>query len=191
MKVSSLVGTNLKALRTERKMTLKDVSRLTGLSCGYLSLLERGQSLVALDTLEHIAVCFNVDISFFFIHNAGSTSPVIYRRYEQVYQQVEPHSFETILTHFAESSIVPSVQTIMPITAGSDLPPYASRSGELFIYVLDGVLTLDFDGQTAQISPGDSAHFLTEQKHRYYNTSRFPTKIFVANLNSSKKLAAD
>lgn len=191
MKVSTLVGTNLKSLRTERKMTLKDVSRLTGLSCGYLSLVERGQSLIALDTLEHIAVCFNVDISFFFICNNSAATPVIYRRYDQIYQQVSPLCFETIMTHFAESSIVPSVQSIMPVSSESELPPYTSRSGELFIYVLDGILTLDLDGQVSQISPGDSAHFLTEQKYRYYNTSRFPTKIFAAVLNSGKKLAAD
>lgn len=191
MKVGALVGSNLRSLRLERKMTLKDVSSLTGLSCGYLSLLERGHALIALDTLEHISDCFNIDISHFFICNTASSSPVIYRRCNQIYQQVDSHRFETILTHFAESSIVPSVQTVMPISSKGELPPFTSRNGELFIYVLDGILTLDFGQEVSQIFPGDSAHFLTHQKYRYYNTVHFPAKIFVATLDSDKKLATD
>ena len=45
-------GKWLKKLRTERQITLEQLSKKTGLSVGFLSQFERGLTSIAIDTLE-------------------------------------------------------------------------------------------------------------------------------------------
>lgn len=44
MDTNAAIGTKVKNLRTEKKMTLKQLSEKSGLSVGYLSQFERGLS---------------------------------------------------------------------------------------------------------------------------------------------------
>ena len=61
------IGAKIKHLRTQRKMTLKDLSEKTNLSIGFLSQLERGLTSIATDTLGTIADVFEVELSYFFL----------------------------------------------------------------------------------------------------------------------------
>ncbi len=45
------IGAKIKQLRTQKQMTLKDMSEKTNLSIGFLSQLERGLTSVATDSL--------------------------------------------------------------------------------------------------------------------------------------------
>ena len=49
------IGARVKALRTSKKLTLKQLSELSGLSIGFLSQLERGLSSIAIDSLAKLA----------------------------------------------------------------------------------------------------------------------------------------
>ncbi len=46
------IGSKLKALRTSKKYTLKQLSEESGLSIGFLSQIERGMSSIAIDSLS-------------------------------------------------------------------------------------------------------------------------------------------
>jgi DNA-binding transcriptional regulator YiaG len=48
------VGSTIRALRTERGLSLRELSRRTGLSTGFLSMVERGQSSLALTSLNNV-----------------------------------------------------------------------------------------------------------------------------------------
>ena len=52
---------NIKTLRLTRNMTLDDLSRLTGLSKGYLSKVERSGKLPPFSTLNRIASALGVE----------------------------------------------------------------------------------------------------------------------------------
>lgn len=51
------VGKKIKELRTNKNLTLKDLSAKTNLSIGFLSQLERGLTTIAIDSLETILLC--------------------------------------------------------------------------------------------------------------------------------------
>ena len=55
MDTNMAIGAKVKALRTEKKMTLKQLSEGSGLSVGFLSQFERGLSSIALDSLEKLS----------------------------------------------------------------------------------------------------------------------------------------
>ena len=59
---------NIKKIRTEKQMTLLELSRLTGISVGYLCHLERGsRSNPSLDKMEKISKALNEKISKVFL----------------------------------------------------------------------------------------------------------------------------
>ena len=60
------IGNKIKELRTNKKMTLRELSEGTGLSIGFLSQLERGLTSIATDSLMKIAEALDVDLNYFF-----------------------------------------------------------------------------------------------------------------------------
>ena len=63
MDTNTIIGLRIKALRTEKKYTLKYLSEQTGLSIGFLSQFERGLTSIAIDSLEKIAQVLEVELS--------------------------------------------------------------------------------------------------------------------------------
>ena len=76
------IGAKIKHLRTQRKMTLKDLSEKTNLSIGFLSQLERGLTSIATDTLGTIADVLEVELSYFFLKPRTKKKAII-RSYEK------------------------------------------------------------------------------------------------------------
>ena len=65
------IGAKVKAFRTAKKYTLKQLSEESGLSIGFLSQLERGLSSIAIDSLAKLAAILGVSLSSFFDSSAG------------------------------------------------------------------------------------------------------------------------
>lgn len=55
----------IRSLRVSMNMTLKDLSEKTGLSVSFLSQVERGNSSLAITSLQKIADVFKVSMSSF------------------------------------------------------------------------------------------------------------------------------
>src|SRR5699024_2301213 len=74
-------------MRKQSGMTLKDLSEKTGLSVGFLSQIERGNSNLAISSLKKIADAFNVNVSEFFQDKINYT--YVTRKDEQQVFQVK------------------------------------------------------------------------------------------------------
>ncbi|WP_240523881.1 helix-turn-helix domain-containing protein [Bacillus cereus] len=61
------IGMKIKKLRTEKGMTLKELSEKNELSVGILSQFERGLTTIAVDSLEKLADIFEVHLTHFLI----------------------------------------------------------------------------------------------------------------------------
>jgi transcriptional regulator with XRE-family HTH domain len=53
----------VRELRTQHRLTLKDLSESTGLSVSYLSDIERGRTTPSLNTLEALSVAFDISVA--------------------------------------------------------------------------------------------------------------------------------
>lgn len=63
------IGNKIRKLRKEKNLTLEELSKKTGLSLSYISLIERGLKNPSLKALEKIAECFGINPAIFFIEN--------------------------------------------------------------------------------------------------------------------------
>ena len=61
------IGERIKKLRTERKLSMRELAEKIGITHAHISKLENEKSSPSVDLLQNIADYFNVDISYFFI----------------------------------------------------------------------------------------------------------------------------
>ena len=65
------LGEELRQLRLAKEMTLRDLSKASGRSLGYLSQIERDSVRPSLDTLQQLADALGVDVNWFFPAESG------------------------------------------------------------------------------------------------------------------------
>lgn len=169
------LGVHLRAARMERKLTLTQVASATGLTKGFLSQLERGESSASISSL--LALCSALDISIATLLEsataAAETSPVVRREERRVLylggqgvadELVSPpreRRFEVFETH------------IEPLGSPGD-QPYALDAEFGFAYVLQGKLEFVTGGTTHTLRRGDTITYSPRDPHTFRNPS--PTR---------------
>ncbi len=176
------IGEKVKALRTERGLTLKQLSEATGLSTGFLSQFERGITTIAVEHLSTIADIFEVKINYFF-DDEQEVEPII-RGYDQPVLRILNNMIYKQLSPVPEDKeMAPKLIEIMPHEV-REFPDSYPHHGEEFVYILEGILTLNLDGKSYQLYPGDSAHYFSTLNHNWDNQTNRVVKFIVVHYPS-------
>ena len=177
------IGAKVKAFRTAKKYTLKQLSGESGLSIGFLSQLERGLSSIAIDSLARLADILGVSLSAFFDSGAEQEKSPVVRSFEPRCTQVSPQIIQYLLTGNArEFGILPRIFHLMPFANTSqDKLEMNLHEGEEFVYVLEGILTVYLDGCEYSLNPGDSIQIHSQVPHNWVNHTNRVVKILTVN----------
>lgn len=178
------IGGKVKELRTNAKLTLRELSVKSGLSTGFLSQLERGLTSISTDLLAEIAKALNVETSYFFI-NTISRNSVVMRSYEKEVMKIDNAKYISYLFSADPNGkeMMPRIVDILPCNTNEILTQY-QHEGEEFIYILEGTLTLFINGQSYELYPGDGAHYSSKTVHNYANYTNKMVKIIMVNTPS-------
>lgn len=125
---------------------------------------------IAIDSLDKVAKVLGVELSSFF-HTAEQSNDLhIIRRYEQKSSVVNPEIIQYTLTNnVAGFHLLPRLVEVMPAHQDeSDLELY-THDGEEFLYILEGILTLQIEQDVYSLYPGDSAHIPSSLPHNWKN----------------------
>lgn len=163
------LGSQLQQLRRQKGLTLEEVGKLSDISAGFLSQLERGLANPSYVTLSKIANGLDVPIGAFF--QATDTSDPVVRKDRRrkivleganlVYELLAPdlsRSIEFLLTEFA-----PGVST-------EDYP--SRHEGEECALVLEGTLEIHWRDQVYVLGEGDSICLPCNVPHWYHNPGK-------------------
>lgn len=177
------IGAKVKAFRTAKKYTLKQLSEESGLSIGFLSQLERGLSSIAIDSLSKLADILGVSLSAFFDSSDEIEKSPISRSFELHCSQISPQIIQYLLNGNARDfTCLPRIFHLMPFANSSpDNLEMNRHEGEEFIYVLEGVLTVFLDGVEYCLNPGDSVQIHSEVPHNWVNNTNRVVKILTIN----------
>ncbi len=179
MSIRVTIGAEIRRLREYKKMTLTELGDLAELSAGFLSQIENGKTSISLDNLNTIALCLDVDVAFFLLSQKQAEQPVILRGFEQKPQPTPDGRFETFLSNpGVRTNILPSILTLPPNEKEGGA--FQEQYGDVFLYVIDGILTLQLEEKIERLYPSDSAHFMGTTRYRFWNESSFLTHIFFA-----------
>ncbi len=178
-------GQQLKKLRKERGLSLREVARRTDLTASFLSQVEHGTSNVSIDSLRRIAEALDVPMMHFL-----EEIPV---DIEDINEHIEPVPCEDEDRTKAYSPVVragcrprlilppsgleyqllvPNLSTKLEAVIGRASPGTGNIARKLrseteeFIYVLTGEILIGLDEEEYILRPGDSITFRGDQLSR-------------------------
>ena len=182
MKDTQYIGLAVNKLRKSTRMTLKELSDATGLSQGFLSKFERGQTTIAVDSLLQIATALGTSIDQLLSqHDAPEDKEqgpkIVHRSYENSVLYMENNFINyQISDNYADMDIFPKLIVLLP-TQNTDHSALFAHKGQEFVYVLEGILTIKISNDTYDLFPGDTAHFKSNVQHTWYNNTNRNTVI--------------
>ena len=173
------LGQKIKTLRLSEKLTLVECSEITGLSVGFLSQIENGKTSIAIDNLQLLADCFEVEMSYFFESDSRKKDVVVKRTWNRMGDKKGDKIFCTSLTDEAsDMNMLPEILTLFP---GETLEKkHNAWDGDVFFYVIDGIFTLKTGDEIHEMYPSDAAHFYANEGYTYWNASPFVTHVLFA-----------
>lgn len=134
------IGMKIKKLRTEKGMTLKELSEKSELSVGFLSQFERGLTAIAVDSLEKLADIFEVHLTHFFDYPLKRKDMVL-RSYEQeIVDSVEGSFIKySLSTNLENKQLVPRFIEILSQKKDEEILSYKRESKEFSLKENGGI----------------------------------------------------
>ena len=166
------IGEKIRKLRKEERLTLQDLSELSGLSKPLLSQIENAQVIPPIATLLKIAKGLKVGIHFFFEEEGdrqkfvllrGSTVPASRRRSGNDAPQA--YLYHSLAPGLRKKSMEPFLVEFTPGKWEDSL--LYRHDGEEFIYLLQGELELHYGQEIMILKPGDSIYYDSSEAHGY------------------------
>jgi transcriptional regulator with XRE-family HTH domain len=161
-------GGRIRSLRRQRGMTLKQVGELSGLSTPFLSQVERDKVSPAVASLAGIARALGVSMNFF-VNVPGDGDSFRQPRDVSVFQlNGGSAKLARLAGRFEGRQLEPMLIRIPP---GGGVPRF-EHTGEEFLYVLRGRLTVSVGKQKRTLGPGSSGHHLSTISHAWSNEGK-------------------
>jgi len=171
-----LPGQRFRRLRAQRRLSLAQVARATGVSVSFLSALERGQMHSSVATLRRIARFYKTSIMSLF-DTKGETRRLIRPEHRKILEASPGVRME--LLAWGNTAMEPHLFRIKP--GGSSGESY-SHEGEEFLHVLRGEFEIWLNEQEHYVlKAGDSLYFQSSTPHRWKNSGRSESWILWVN----------
>lgn len=151
------VGPRLRALRAQRRTTLKAVAAATGISVSTLSRLESGQRRPTLELLLPLARTYGVTMDEL-VGGPATGDPRVHMRPIQ-------RDGATILPLTEKAGGIRAYKYILPPRLSPAGPEPRTHEGYEWLYVLSGRLRLLLGENDLVLKPGEAAEFDTRLPH--------------------------
>jgi transcriptional regulator with XRE-family HTH domain len=172
------VGSRLRQLRQERGKSMRALARASGLSTNALSMIERSRTSPSVSTLYKIADALEVPITAFFRLEPPRHDIVFCKADKRRRVTFPKGTWEGL----GGESFVGHVEPFMlKLEPGASSGPFGMlHTGHEFVMCLSGRIEYDVEGQTYELSPGDSLILSAQLRHRWRNPTDEPaTAMFV------------
>lgn len=166
------IGGKIRAQRQQRRLTLQELSDLTGLSKPLLSQIENEQVVPPLATLLKIGRGLKVDIHFFFEDDDNRQKLVLTRGKElrpslqrqAVNTENNPYTYHSLAQGLRHKHMEPFLVEI-DSTVWDDKLFFHHDGEEEFLHVLEGEIELHYGSDIYRMATGDSVYYDSSQPH--------------------------
>lgn len=156
------VGSQIRKIRKEKKITLKDLAEATNVSISFLSQLELNKTNATLETLKKISLSLEVHPSIFF---SGIDDTISY-----------PFHYKDLSNGLPQTTFKPMHVKLHP---GENIGKDFSHIGHEFIYVLVGSLTVTTNGKKNTLHANESIMFDASLNHYWINETNYTIEFLV------------
>lgn len=164
------IGAKLKELRTQKKLSIAELSKMSDVSTGLISQIERDMVVPSVVSLWRLARALDANITQFFDEEQRNDSTVIRRG-----------DHKTIVTHrnstyykLLAPDVPDRLYDFMEITLQGGCTyekDTVSHDGQESGYVIKGKMTVYLNGKDYKLYEGDSITFSSSLPHKYINES--------------------
>lgn len=177
--IDGQIGARIRALRTERNLTLEGLAKRAAVSRAMLSRIERGESSPTAHLLGKVCAGLGVPLSTLFAAAETVPSPVRRRAAQPMWR--DPAS------GYARRNVAPD-GTGSPVDISEiELPPGARvafdslrlKNADQHIWVLDGSLELTIGAEHHRLAAGDCIHMRFDLPATFHNPTRRPVRYAV------------
>jgi transcriptional regulator with XRE-family HTH domain len=140
------VGSRIRQRRRELGGKLGEVATSAGMSVGYLSSIENGGKIPSLPVLARLSHALDMSLAEM-LRTSASTRLARGSMSDRIGQ--ERLNAEGSQLRIVRLSSEPQARGRAPVSSGR---------GDVFVYVHRGQLTIDVDGTTFELGPGDALH---------------------------------
>jgi transcriptional regulator with XRE-family HTH domain len=173
------IGSRVRALREGMRLSLRDLAERSGVSAPMLSQVERGETSPTLSVASRIAAGLDLSLSQLLRLDEGGTVSIVRAGQRAAGgSRSRGHSYEVLTPPIPGQRAEVSLHVLKPgaHTAGEDDPPMHEPGARETAVVLEGALRLHCDGETHDLSEGDSVTFDSDLAHRFENPGRRATR---------------
>ncbi|MDT9600368.1 helix-turn-helix domain-containing protein [Sphingosinicella rhizophila] len=185
----------LKSFRTERGLTLADVSQRTGLTASTLSKIENGKMELTIDKLVRISLALEINIADVFGTPTSQYASEENSRRRSITRAGDGKQVSSASGTFRYQAYDLLNKGITPIVADvtakslEEFGEFHRHNGEEYVYVLEGELALYTDTYTpAYLKAGDSIYFDSDMGHAYIAVGDVPCRILVTFSSSDAEV---
>lgn len=163
------VGPRLRALRTQRNVTLAEASAATGISVSTLSRLESGQRKPTLELLLPIARLHQIPLEE--LIDAPETGD------PRIHLKPHVHEWGTALPLTRRAGGIQAFKMVLPGGTGNEVPDPQSHEGYDWMYILNGKLRLVLGENDFILKAGEAAEFDTRTPHWFASATNEPVEL--------------
>jgi transcriptional regulator with XRE-family HTH domain len=171
------VGRQLRNLRGELGLSLRQLSDKVGVAPSTLQKIENNQISPTLGTMVKIARGLNKDLQFF-LETAHERTDVVFCSKVQR-RRIDPPDVKFSIELLTEGLSDQKVSALLV-----RVPPRGTRShvrhqGEEFQYCLRGAVVFTIDGKQYRLTSGDTLHFKSDLSHSWTNMGAEEAELLV------------
>lgn len=170
------VGPRIRAMREQRRLSLRALAERCSLSINAISLIERGENSPTVSSLHLLATALEVKITDFF--EDPHEHAVVYVKHDQrLATRANGLLMESLGIGLRHQQLEPFMVTVEP--GAEDSSESISHPGQEFIYCLEGNILYQVSEQVYFLQPGDSLLFEATQPHSFRNVGDSPAKVLM------------
>lgn len=173
------ISGNISKYRKEKKLTIKDLANLAGVTPSLLSQIEKGTANPSLNTLKQISQALDIELFNFFIQDVSSENLVV--RHDNRKKMIFPET-----NNFTYELLTPNLNNTIEFML-MKIPARLSSSEELFnhrgeevAYVSKGSVNLYLVNDVISLNTGDSVVIPPQTNHKWENISNLDCEVIFA-----------
>ena len=177
-RIVARLGEKIKAIRTEKGWSLKNLSDRSGISAAAIHKIESNGITPTITTMMKISDALGKKISNFVEDEPGDKDVCLINSNERkpVFTFKKGLDLQGISAKQYGEFIMTAAYATVEVGASSGRKSMSHR-GEELVYCLQGKMRFEVNKKTYDLRPGDSLHFRTHLDHKWKNIGKVPAKL--------------
>jgi transcriptional regulator with XRE-family HTH domain len=173
------VGERIRAIREDRRYSLRALAERSGLSINAISLIERGENSPTVSSLHLLATALDVSIADFF-REEREQAVVFVRPSARLRSEADGIVMESLGIGLRDQQLEPFLIRVAAGAGNIDQP--VTHPGEEFVYCLEGEIDYCVGDRIYELVSGYSLLFEAEIPHCFRNRATKPALLMMVFL---------